>query len=363
MKIAVVLLTRGNVSGGARKHLRRVIPLLRTQPEVERVEVFVPPQIAEGDQHTWPERDELRGFRELRRALMEMKPDVVFIPSARLLRVPGVPLVTMIRNMEPLEVPFGGNTIKEGMKNVARAVAARAACRGADRIIAVSQHVRGFLVDRWRIPEARIGTVYHGIDPANDGALTTPPPLGPLEGTQFLFTAGSIRPARGLEDVIAALPYTPAGVRLVIAGAVDRGAEGYASRMRGLAERHGVASRVVWAGQLDSAAMSWCFRHAALFVMTSRAEACPNTVLEAMAEGAVSVSNDHGPMPEFYADAAVYYRQRDVADLSRKLREALSFNEDRRARLRERAVARSRHFTWEETARSTLAELRCAMAP
>lgn len=362
MKIAFVTLTRGNVSGGNRKHLQRVVPLLRAHPEVERVDLFLPPQLAGAGELTWPEHDELHRFRELRRSLLALRPDVVFIPTARLLRVPGIPVVTMVRNMEPLEVPFGGNTLAEGLKNVARAAAARAASRGSDRVIAVSRHVHEYLVGRWRIPADRIGTVYHGVDVPDDDAGTVPQSVAPAEGSRFLFTAGSIRPARGLEDLVAALPSVPSDVRLVIAGSVDRGAEPYARRLRQFAEENGVASRIVWAGQLDAREMSWCFRAAALFVMTSRAEACPNTVLEAMAHGAVSVSTSHDPMPEFFQNAALYYRERDAPDLALRLNEALVLSEDARVRLCETAIATACRYTWEATARATVIELRRAMS-
>jgi glycosyltransferase involved in cell wall biosynthesis len=361
MKIALVTLTRGNVSGGNRKHLQRVVPLLRAHPEVESVELFMPPQLAGEGDHTWPERDELRGFRELRRSLLKLRPDVVFIPTARLLRVPGIPVVTMVRNMEPLEVPFDGNPIAEGLKNVVRAAAARSASRRSDRVIAVSDHVREFLVERWGIPPAHIGTVYHGVDAAPDDDAIAPDSVASIAGTRFLFTAGSIRPARGLDDLVDALPHIPEDVRLVIAGRVDPGLEAYGTRIRRLAEERGVASRILWAGHLDARAMAWCFRHAALFVMTSRAEACPNTVLEAMAHGAVSVSTDHAPMPEFFVDAAMYYRARDAAHLAQRVNEALALTLDARTRIREAALARARLYTWDATARATVVELRKAM--
>jgi glycosyltransferase involved in cell wall biosynthesis len=361
MKIALVTLTRGNVSGGNRKHLQRVVPLLRAHPEVERVELFMPPQLAAEGDRTWPARDELRGFRELRRSLLALRPDVVFIPTARLLRVPGIPVVTMVRNMEPLEVPFDGNPLAEGLKNVVRAAAARAASRRSDRVIAVSDHVREFLVERWGIPPAHIGTVYHGVDAAPADDASAPASVASLAGTRFLFTAGSIRPARGLDDLVDALPHIPEDVRLVIAGRVDPGLEAYGTRIRRLAEERGVTSRIIWAGHLDARAMAWCFRHATLFVTTSRAEACPNTVLEAMAHGAVSVSTDHAPMPEFFVDAAMYYRARDAAHLAQRVTEALALTLDERTRIREAALARARQYTWEATARATVVELRKAM--
>jgi glycosyltransferase involved in cell wall biosynthesis len=361
MRLVVLTLTRGSVSGGYRKYLQRLVPLLRAQPDVERLDLFVPPQMAAPGDLTWPVGDELRRFRELRKSVAALAPDVVFIPTARVLRVGRVPVVSMIRNMEPLEVPFGGNGLIEGVKNVARARLARHSARRSDRVIAVSNHVRDFLVGRWHVPEERIGVVYHGIDPADPLEPSRPPALETLGDAPFLFTAGSIRPARGLEDVIQALASLPAEVKLVIAGTVDRGAEHYARDMRELARVHGVGSRVIWAGHLDHRAMSWCFRRAAFFVMTSRAEACPNIVLEAMTEGAASISTDHPPMPEFFGDSALYYRERDAGALARRLAEGFAAAESTLQELRQRARARAGAFTWEATARATLTELRRAL--
>jgi glycosyltransferase involved in cell wall biosynthesis len=360
MKIAVVVLTRGSVSGGFRKYLHRLVPLLRVQPEVERVDVFLPPQMASAGDRTWPVRDELSGYRALRRSIAALAPDVVFVPTARMLRIGTIPVVTMVRNMEPLEVPFEGNGPVEAVKNIARSWAAKRSSLRSDRVIAVSGHVRDFLLDRWHIPVNRIGIVPHGID-AGAAPAEPPPPLAALAGAPFLFAAGSIRPARGLEDVIAALAAVPEEYRLAIAGSVDRGAEHYHRAMRELARRRGVESRVVWLGQLDAEGMAWCFRRAAMFVMTSRAEACPNIVLEAMAAGAAAVSTDHPPMPEFFGDAAVYYRARDAAHLAERLSGALAAPETLRQLLRARAVQRAGAFTWEATARGTVLELQRAI--
>jgi glycosyltransferase involved in cell wall biosynthesis len=360
MKIALVVLTRGGVSGGFRKYLQRLVPLLREQPDVSRVDVFVPPQMAGPGDRTWPVRDELWGYRELRRSIAALGPDVVFVPTARMLRVGSIPVVTMVRNMEPLEVPFEGNGPVEMLKNIGRSRAAKRAARRSDRVIAVSRHVRDFLVDRWRIPEARIGVVPHGID-AGDVPATPPPSVASLAEGPFLFTAGSIRPARGLEDVIDALARIPEQYKLVIAGNVDRGAEHYDHAIRELARERGVASRVIWIGQLDADAMAWCFRNAALFVMTSRAEACPNIVLEAMAAGAASISTDHPPMPEFFGDAATYYRARDAAHLAQRLSDALAAPEGLRRQQRECGTIRAAALTWEATAQATVSELRRAI--
>jgi glycosyltransferase involved in cell wall biosynthesis len=91
--------------------------------------------------------------------------------------------------------------------------------------------------------------------------------------------------------------------------------------------------------------------------MTSRAEACPNIVLEALANGAIAVSTDHPPMPEFFGDAALYYRERNASHLAARLAQALSLSFNARGHLRDSARARAEQFTWEATARATVNEL------
>ena len=132
----------------------------------------------------------------------------------------------MIRNMEPLARPIAGNRLIDMAKNLGRAYAAWQACRHASRVIAVSNYVRDFLIHTWHVPAERLGVVYHGVDSPRQGAfMPTPANLGGLGPQPFLFTAGSIRPARGLEDLVDALGTlaTAQGFRppLVVAGELN----------------------------------------------------------------------------------------------------------------------------------------------
>ena len=65
--------------------------------------------------------------------------------------------------------------------------------------------------------------------------------------------------------------------------------------------------------------MAEAFRRCAAFVMTSRAEACPNTALEAMSCGCAIVSVDRAPMPEFFGEAALYYPVAEIRALAQQL--------------------------------------------
>lgn len=362
MKVALVMLTAGKISGGVAKHLRHVAPLMVADPRISELRVFAPEGAIEGPRPNWPlvewpPSDGTGGRRFLHRELEAFAPDVLFIPTARWLPTAGIPTVVMVRNMEPLETPFAGNRLLERVRNVARRFAARRACRRADRIIAVSGHVRNFLTERWSVANERIAVVYHGVEAPPEPYRA--PSLDELGQEPFIFTAGSIRPARGLRDLLLALAdeRVPSELHLVVAGATDAGAEQYRDRLLELANRLGVADRIHWAGRLNPAQMSWCFRNAALFVTTSRAEACPNTVLEAMRQGSLSVSGDNAPMPEFFGESALYYRIGDSASLVAAIRQAFALAPAEQTRMRTLALSRAESYTWERTAAETTAVL------
>jgi len=371
MKVAVVNLTSGGFSGGYRKYLQHMMPLLNGGGIIERADHFFPPKtetkLLEGwsHLHSWPSRDSWTGWRTLRSSICALSPDVVFIPTGHWVNCGPIPTVVMVRNMEPLLAPFGGNPLAEGLKNIARARSARKACRKATRVIAVSQFVREFLESRWGIPGSKVGLVYHGIEspvPREEASWN-----GAAENLQekpFLFTAGSIRPARGLEDLLraSALAFTDTDPwRIVVGGICDPGLESHQGNLKKLAEKLGVSSRFVWAGKLTASEMAWCFYNAEGFVVTSRAEACPNLALEAMNYGCRVVSTRQPPMPEFFGDAALYYAPTNAPELADKLSALLkkALPEDRERRLM--AEQRAREFTWEITARKTVEELQRAV--
>lgn len=366
MHVAMVNLTGGGMSGGYRKYLSSLVPRLRRDEKLG-LDVYVPPSLVEplaveglGGLLSWPDDDERHGFPKLRAELRARAPDVVFVPTARFLEC-GRPCVVMVRNMEPLARPLAGNTLRAWLRNLARAWVARSACRRAARVIAVSQHVADFLASRWGLARESVGVVHHGVDPAPP-VTTRPPVLAAVEPGRFLFAAGSLRPARGLEDAILALRHLgPEPPLLIVAGEPDADSLPYARRLRRLAEREGVAGRVVWTGALDRAGMDWAYAHCAAFVMTSRSEACPNTVLEAMSHGCLSVSVERAPMTELLADAATYYDEGDAHDLARRSMVLLGLGSPERAQVSARTRGRAAEFTWDRTAERTQAELEKAV--
>jgi len=370
MHVVLANLTNGGLSGGSRKYLEVLAPLLAKHPAISRLDLFVPPQALDSlhkstrlDWESWTHSDVARGFRGLRTELKKRRPDVVFIPTARWLDCGSAPVVAMVRNMEPLAVPFAGNPWLETLRTLARRFVARRVCRKADRIIAVSDFVKNYLVGNWRLPADKVSTVYHGIDlPTADAELVRPVGLAG-HSRPFLFTAGSIRPYRGLEDAVGGLPEILQRFRdlsLVIGGETEPAMRPYRQRLQKQAESLGCADRIVWCDKLNQAEMAWCFRHCQAFLMTSRVEACPNVVLEAMSQSCISVSTDSPPMPEIYGTAAYYYAAGSSSQLATQVCQALSLDAGERYLQQLAARKRAAEFSWLRTMESTVQELQIA---
>jgi glycosyltransferase involved in cell wall biosynthesis len=373
MRVALVNLTGGGLSYGYINYLSELLPGLLRHPRVSQIKVYVPRGFSQYFTDKLPAGDlrelegGLQGRRQLRRDIKRMSPEVVFFPGNQWLNLGRIPSVAMIQSMLPMIMPFGGNGWFDIVKNLARARLIRIACNRAHRVIAISNFVKEFLMTNWHIAPARIGLVYYGVNPppAVD-AMRMPVGIPPDWQGKFLFTAGSMHPYRALYDVLKALAVLASrGVRppLVIAGGVDldRTQWPYLRTMQNLAEKLGINSQIAWTGHLHAAEMSWCYLHCRLFLMTSRVEACPNIALEAMSHGAFCLAADNPPLPEFFQNAALYYRPKSAEALAQTIGDALTYSEEAAGLLRRQAGKRAADFTWEKTIERTVHELELAV--
>lgn len=354
-------LTAGGLSGGYKKYAQRLIPLLRASPAISDLLVVMPPgyeQLGGSENKTWSwtPGEHWRGYRALQARVRTWKPDVVLIPTARYLDC-DAPVVSMVRNMEPM-LP---STFQEGLtawaKNRVGARMARRASQKSERVIAVSEFVRDFLVKSWHLDATRIGVVYHGVDvakqtPAHDT-------IHELQNSQFVFAAGSLLRYRGLEDAVGALAQISPDIKLVIAGS---GSTAYQARIAALAVKLGVGNRLVWLGHVNEHVMNWAFQKCLAFLMTSRVEACPNTALEAMAAGAICISTTLPPMPEFFGNHALYYDAANVTQLAQQIATVARMHSEELTRRRADVIQRAAEFEWERTAVGTVNQLRLAQA-
>ena len=369
MRIAVLVPVRIGGSGGLMKHLRKVVSRMLQKKVVERITIVAPTRVLNGlnlpgiDVHLVSHNDYRSGFREMGEFVEAGEYDVVLCTIARPISIFRRPVVYMVRNIEPIQKASYRMTLQWRTRLWALRREQTIACRRATCIIALSEYVRFEVCRQFHIQPEKVYTVYHGFDP-NETVVASKPELFTTEGG-FIFSAGSMVPYRGYEDIIRALGLLQAnGVNVppvVLAGPEVGYGRSYERSLRSLAKSLKVEHFIFWAGSLESAEMTWCFQNAWLFVQTSRAESFSNIQVEAMGHGCVCVSCDHPPMPEILSDAAIYYPTGDAAALAARIKMVSQMNKNEIELRQMSALQRASFFSWDRTADQTVKVLERAV--
>jgi glycosyltransferase involved in cell wall biosynthesis len=205
------------------------------------------------------------------------------------------------------------------------------AVRRAERVLAVSERTRRDLVELYGIDEAKIVVTPNAVDPVftPDGE----------PGEAYLLFVGAIQERKN--PLAAAAAAAEVGLPLVVAGP-----EKEPELAREL-ERRGATLR----GYVTKRELAALYRGASALLLPSRYEGFGLPVLEAMASGTPVVAAPEPALREVAGDAAVYA---EPSELAAAVRRALA----ERERLRAAGLERARAFSWEETARRTLAVYR-----
>jgi glycosyltransferase involved in cell wall biosynthesis len=94
--------------------------------------------------------------------------------------------------------------------------------------------------------------------------------------------------------------------------------------------------------------------------MTSSLEACPNIALEAMSHGCVCICAKNPPLPEFFADCAIYYQSQDALGLADAINSTVKWGDVKKLEISKKALERAAGFSWDKTGASLIDELKNA---
>ena len=199
--------------------------------------------------------------------------------------------------------------------------------RRAARVLAISERTKADVAELYGA-EAVVTPL--GVDPAfAPGA----------EPDSYLLLVGSVEPRKN--PLAAAEAAREVGRPLVVAGPVRDEALARELRERGADLR----------GYVSKDELARLYRGAACLVFPSRYEGFGLPLVEAMASGTPVVAAPDAALREVAGDAAVFAEPAGLAD---GIRRALA----ERERLVAAGLERARSFTWEETARRTVAVYR-----
>jgi glycosyltransferase involved in cell wall biosynthesis len=236
------------------------------------------------------------------------------------------------------------------------------AAHRAHRVITDSANTRADVVSRLRVRAGKVDVVPLGLGRPPAGPVTPEPELRrrlDLGERPLVLALSAKRPHKNLAGLLDALAVIPAERRPV---AVLPGyATPHEAELRERAAAVGVAGDVRFCGWLPERDVEGLFAAASAFVFPSFYEGFGLPVLEAMARGVPVACADRSSLPEVAGDAALLFDPDDPRAIAAAI-ERLLGDPDERARLATAGRARAAEFTWERTARATLASYERALA-
>ena len=206
--------------------------------------------------------------------------------------------------------------------------------RGFDVAVAVSQELRGILVESHGFPEKRVRVIHNGVSvPVGE------PPRRERSGREIhVGTVGRLVPVKAFDLFIEAASLVaregPGQFSILGDGPLRE-------RLLGLVKTRGMETRIrVLPPMVDPAPY---YRSLDVFVSTSLHEGLPVSILEAMAHGKPVVAARVGGIPEVVAhgEHGLLVEGRDPAEFARRILE-LARDEVRRQDMGERAALRAR---------------------
>jgi glycosyltransferase involved in cell wall biosynthesis len=248
-----------------------------------------------------------------------------------------------------------------GLRDMGMRVLVPAAVRRSHRVIAISESTREDLIELLGVRADRIDVVPNGL-----GVVRRDEPLAErdvrarfeLGARSVVLSLSARRPHKNLLALIGALARIPADRRplLVLPGYETA----HELELRERASALGVAEDVRFLGWVSGVELEGLWSIARAFVFPSLYEGFGLPVLEAMARGVPVACSNASSLPEVAGDAALLFDPREEAEIATALERLLS-DELLRERLRTLGEAQAQRFTWERTARLTLASYARAM--
>ncbi len=263
------------------------------------------------------------------------------------------PLVVTLHDLTPIVMP---EVMPSALRRAVYRWWNRRAAGVADRVVVPSEHTAGDVRRLFPRSAASLRLVPEAADDFAAG------PVGELPAVArerpYVLSMANTKANKDLPTLLRAFARVSRGRPELALLLVGRDAPGYtASVLAGDPS----AARVRFTEPVPDDELRALYSHAEAFVFPSRYEGFGLPVLEAMALGAPVVLSDASSLPEVAGDAALTFPAGDPAALAAAL-DAVLGDPGERDRLREAGRERAASFSWEETARRTIAVYRELLA-
>lgn len=229
--------------------------------------------------------------------------------------------------------------------------------RKASKIIAISEHTKKDLMAFLKIPAEKIRVIQLAAS-KDFHPVKSPRVLRKIQkkyhtGTNYILDVGTLEPRKNLPFLVRAYALAVregADVNLVITGKKGWYYEG----LFRLVDDLNLKDRVIFTGYVAEADLPALYSGAKAFVFPSLYEGFGLPPLEAMACGTPVLSSNTSSMPEVIGRSGILISPRDERVWAKNILKILR-DQGLARTLREMGLRQAKKFSWEETARQTIA--------
>ncbi|MBI3416683.1 MAG: glycosyltransferase [Verrucomicrobia bacterium] len=226
----------------------------------------------------------------------------------------------------------------------------------APRLLAISECTRQEVINCGLLGADRVHTIMAGLNRAETQPQISPAVIRDIRKkygvTQpFFLHVGSLDPHKNFTAVIQAMGAMRGAARaqLVVVGQKEHFLKQIAEHCEQMKMRD-----IIFTGFIPRADLEVLYRDAVALLFLSMWEGFGFPVLEAMAQDCPVITTGVSSIPEVAGDAALMFRPNDVAAIGRAMVELLK-NPRQRDAMRVKGRAQAAKFSWENTARASIA--------
>jgi glycosyltransferase involved in cell wall biosynthesis len=235
----------------------------------------------------------------------------------------------------------------------------RAMLKSVDHVITISENTKQDVVQTYGLDEQKVSAIYpacgSSFHPVRDHDQEKQLWIKYGMSGPIILYVGGWAVHKNLQTIIAAYAQVSNRVShdLVIVGGKHHTSSD--TRLDAWINELNLVGRVHLLGTVPDSEMPHLYRMADLFVLPSLNEGFGLALLEAMASGTPALASRCSSLPEVGGDAVAWVQDpKNVREWSQAL-ETLLNDVPRRKRLLEAGLEKAKTFSWDETARQTLA--------
>jgi glycosyltransferase involved in cell wall biosynthesis len=236
----------------------------------------------------------------------------------------------------------------------------RAISRGLSKarlVLCVSHCVRDMVRETFKVPPERLAVVHHGVSdnfrpvPLDEAKQVLLREYGIMR--PYLLFVGQLKARKNILRILEAFSRfrgeTKSGVILLLVGRRGQTAEGIDECV----SRFKLTNAVIEVGHVMTEHLPALYSAAEMLVFPSLFEGFGFPVLEAMACNTPVITSNVSALPEVAGDSAILVNPFSIEDIADAIYRIYSSAQLRQS-LREKGLARAKHFSWARTARETL---------